>query len=626
MPQKILLKKNATAGLAPTAASLELGEVAVNTTDGVAFMKNGANTVLRARFTSYDGWGIARTITIGGTGKTVNGSANVSWSLAEIGAAPTSRTITAGNGLSGGGDLTANRTITLGTPSTITGSTTNSATATSHTHEINLTSADVGLGNVPNLDWRDYGLGASPAVLSTPDFNDYAVGLALYLSDNSGNTNIPPTFAQTRTQILSVGQNSYAAQIALQNGKLAYRASSSSQVYGNTGDGTWREVWQDNNLPDPVTRSGTQTLTGVKTFSNPVVLSTAGTATNHAVRADRSISTGDGLSGGGNLTANRTLAVDATVVRTSRSINAGDGLFGGGNLSANRTLSVDGSVSRLNPTGSFSSNGTGWRRVAVRSGSNGRGHGEITLYTTGGSWTPRHIRIKVFKDWGAGAFITSVESAGFGANAVRVTDEGADTYVEVNFTQSLEGNIYSTASGYDEFSRLTGTLPAGGGTVREQLAVGSGFNVPNLYARGHLIVTGDSKASGAFYAGTSNPTNTTRLNYDGVLWTQDTAAVSSRRYKNVEHVVTPEQAAENVRKLGEKGVSVGHYKTDKDKTGKRWLIAEDVAEVMKEPVYFDKKGRPDGLSNDQLIPELYAALAHALKRIDELEARLANSG
>lgn len=45
-------------------------------------------------------------------------------------------TITAGAGLTGGGDLSGNRTITLGTPSTITGTTTNSVTADSHTHEL----------------------------------------------------------------------------------------------------------------------------------------------------------------------------------------------------------------------------------------------------------------------------------------------------------------------------------------------------------------------------------------------------------------------------------------------------------------------------------------------------------
>lgn len=55
----------------------------------------------------------ARTLTIGTTGKTFNGSANVSWSLAEIGAAAAARTISAGTGLTGGGDLTTDRTLAL---------------------------------------------------------------------------------------------------------------------------------------------------------------------------------------------------------------------------------------------------------------------------------------------------------------------------------------------------------------------------------------------------------------------------------------------------------------------------------------------------------------------------------
>lgn len=46
------------------------------------------------------------------------------------------RTITAGNGLSGGGALTADRTITLGTPTTLTVTTTNSVSGTTHEHAI----------------------------------------------------------------------------------------------------------------------------------------------------------------------------------------------------------------------------------------------------------------------------------------------------------------------------------------------------------------------------------------------------------------------------------------------------------------------------------------------------------
>lgn len=65
--------------------------------------------------------------------------------------ANTSTQVIAGNGLSGGGNFSANRTVALGTPSTLTSSTTNAVTASSHTHEIVVTKADVGLSNVTNV-------------------------------------------------------------------------------------------------------------------------------------------------------------------------------------------------------------------------------------------------------------------------------------------------------------------------------------------------------------------------------------------------------------------------------------------------------------------------------------------
>lgn len=67
----------------------------------------------------------------GGTGATTAVNA-----LANLGATTNTRNIIAGNGLTGGGDLTADRTLTLGTPSTLTTATANAVTATSHTHAI----------------------------------------------------------------------------------------------------------------------------------------------------------------------------------------------------------------------------------------------------------------------------------------------------------------------------------------------------------------------------------------------------------------------------------------------------------------------------------------------------------
>lgn len=50
------------------------------------------------------------------------------------------RKINAGNGLSGGGSLEADRTLTLGTPGTLNGSSTNNVTSTSHTHSLDMAS------------------------------------------------------------------------------------------------------------------------------------------------------------------------------------------------------------------------------------------------------------------------------------------------------------------------------------------------------------------------------------------------------------------------------------------------------------------------------------------------------
>lgn len=70
----------ALSGNATTATTLQT----TRTINGTSF--NGSANITTAN------WGTARTLTIGNTGKSVNGSANVSWSLSEIGAAASSHT------------------------------------------------------------------------------------------------------------------------------------------------------------------------------------------------------------------------------------------------------------------------------------------------------------------------------------------------------------------------------------------------------------------------------------------------------------------------------------------------------------------------------------------------------
>jgi hypothetical protein len=82
------------AGNSSTATTLQTSR----TINGTSF--NGSANITTAN------WGTSRTITIGGTGKSVNGSAGVSWTLAEIGALPVAGGTLTGELKLGDGDAT----------------------------------------------------------------------------------------------------------------------------------------------------------------------------------------------------------------------------------------------------------------------------------------------------------------------------------------------------------------------------------------------------------------------------------------------------------------------------------------------------------------------------------------
>lgn len=82
----------------------------------------------------------------GGTGATSAVNA-----LANLGATTNTRIIAAGDGLTGGGDLTANRTISMGTPSTLSTASTNLASGTTHTHAITFPIADDTIPGIVSL-------------------------------------------------------------------------------------------------------------------------------------------------------------------------------------------------------------------------------------------------------------------------------------------------------------------------------------------------------------------------------------------------------------------------------------------------------------------------------------------
>ena len=103
--------------------------------------KSDLNLKANINSPTFSGSVKAPTPTANSNDTTVATTAFVNFGLGDK--AEKTRVITAGNGLTGGGDLTTNRSIALGTPSTITGTSTNSTTAESHTHAIDKASTTV---------------------------------------------------------------------------------------------------------------------------------------------------------------------------------------------------------------------------------------------------------------------------------------------------------------------------------------------------------------------------------------------------------------------------------------------------------------------------------------------------
>ncbi|MCU4417122.1 phage tail-collar fiber domain-containing protein [Acinetobacter bereziniae] len=129
--------------------------------------------------------------------------ASGSWGISITGNAATatdcSRSVIAGNGLSGGGALTSNSTVTLGTPGNITATSTNSVTETSHTHNL----------DVNSLPFLGTGINKRKSIISGTTYT------------NTGNRPIFVTCSMS-------GSSSIAASATL-DGRMIFSTNSSNQ-------------------------------------------------------------------------------------------------------------------------------------------------------------------------------------------------------------------------------------------------------------------------------------------------------------------------------------------------------------------------------------------------------------
>jgi hypothetical protein len=237
------------------------------------------------------------------------GASDASGARTNLGAAASAITISAGTGLSGGGDLSANRTLSIANTA---------VTAAAYGSASNTLTATV------NAQGQLTALAATPIAiantqvsgLGTASVLNAGVALGVATLDAGGTvplSQIPASIqggvsyqgswnAATNTPTLtsSVGSKGYYYVVSV---------AGSTNLNGITDwlPGDWAifngSVWEQ--------IDNTDTVASVNGYVGAVVLTAADVG---APPTTRTISAGTGLTGGGDLSANRTIAIDSTVV------------------------------------------------------------------------------------------------------------------------------------------------------------------------------------------------------------------------------------------------------------------------------------------------------------------------
>ena len=384
-----------------------------------AVRKTDLDTKVSSNVYDINGANISGTLSVarGGTGGTTEATAR-----AGIGAAASATAINTGNGLTGGGNLTANRTLSVvfptsgGTRNGATTGTSNTAARMDHQHSLagadivgvlpvaqggtNLASANPGAYLRANTTGDAYE-NITPAGLRA-DIDAATSGHGHSLTDanitgilpvNQGGTGATTAASARAALEVPVSSTTITAGVGLTGGGNLTASRTLDVVFAGSGTSTWGGNAGTSDVAARYDHS--HSLSGDKIVGTlPIAQGGTGATTVAAARTALSvpidtttIATGDGLSGGGNLTASRTISVtfagsgtattvarsdhghaltdanitgtlpisqggtNATTVSAARSalgvpysgnsIVAGNGLTGGGTISSSRTLNVD---------------------------------------------------------------------------------------------------------------------------------------------------------------------------------------------------------------------------------------------------------------------------------------------
>ncbi len=231
----------------------------------------------------------------------------------------TSRLVSAGSGLTGGGSLAADRIISLGTPGTISGTTSNAASAESHTHALELPAASVTEAGIVQLN-------NTLASTSTSQALTAAQGKKLQdekLPSSRVQSNPVDTTADALLTVGSFGLGSASAP------------SESTDCNNLTRPGFYTIGGSAANRPSYTNASASSILVlagGVSARCSQMHFMDPSTSVRVSVRH----LTGSGWTPWQELFHSGNLSP----VETSRLVSAGNGLTGGGSLTVDRTISL----------------------------------------------------------------------------------------------------------------------------------------------------------------------------------------------------------------------------------------------------------------------------------------------
>jgi len=265
---------------------------------------------------------------------------------------------------------------------------------------------------------------------------------------------------------------------------------------------------------------------GNNTQANAILVSNSA---NITTLQNRNISTGDGLSGGGNLSVDRTLTVDSTVARTTTDMIAGSGLTGGGTLASDRTFNIgagtgitvnandiqtnDSAIVHDNLSGFVANEHVDHSAVTLTAGDGLSGGGDIT---TSRSFAVDSTVIRTTGDQSLGGIKTFTgdvvlpvkTSAGTEANSIFI--EGNNT-VKANIDGTIftltptgfTGTVESVDVGGTGIDIMAGSKAFGNGTTQYYIrSINSGTYTTSAVASNVITIDGNISAIRGGFSGT----------------------------------------------------------------------------------------------------------------------------